>query len=89
MPCLRQNQLEEEMSMNTKNSKSQETDFPRGIGNPATRALKAAGYSQLKQLTQVTEAELLKLHGVGPKAIRILRETLEAKGMFFAKAAKA
>jgi len=35
-------------------------------------------------LTQVRAAELLKLHGVGPKAIRILRETLAAKGLAFA-----
>jgi len=74
--------------MNSKNSEGQETDFPRQIGNPATQALKAAGYSQLEQLTKVTEAELLKLHGVGPKAIRILRETLGAKGMSFAKPSK-
>ena len=74
--------------MSTKNSEGQETDFPRQIGNPATQALNAAGYSQLAQLTKVTEAELLKLHGVGPKAVRILRETLEAKGMSFAKGAK-
>jgi len=83
-----QNQPEEEMSMNTKNSEQHETDFPRQIGKPATQALKAAGYTHLKQLTKVTEAELLKLHGVGPKAIRILRETLEEKGMFFAKMIK-
>ena len=88
-PCLIQSQPDEEMRMTAKNSEGQElTDFPRGIGNPATQALKAAGYAQLQQLTQVTEAELLKLHGVGPKAIRILRETLKEKGMSFAKAVK-
>lgn len=83
-----QNQLEEDMSMNAKNSEGHHTDFPRQIGNPATQALKAAGYSRLEQLAKVTEAELLKLHGVGPKAVRILRETLEAKGMSFANGTK-
>jgi predicted flap endonuclease-1-like 5' DNA nuclease len=76
------------MNMNTKNSEGPETDFPRQIGRPATGALAVAGYTRLEQLTQVTEAELLKLHGVGPKAIRILRETLEAQGMSFAKPIK-
>jgi hypothetical protein len=59
-----------------------ESDFPK-ISNPATRALHLAGYFKLEQLTNVTEAELLKLHGMGPKAIRILRETLEARGLSF------
>jgi hypothetical protein len=67
--------------MSTKQSNS---DFPHGIGNPATRALEAAGYTRLKQLTNVSEAELLRLHGMGPKAVRILRETLEDKGWSFA-----
>lgn len=61
----------------------QQTDFPK-IGNPALRALNAAGYTRLEQLTAVGEAELLRLHGMGPKAIRILRETLSAQGLSFA-----
>lgn len=60
------------------------TDFPPTIGNPARQALRVAGFTKLKQLTQVSEAELGKLHGMGPKAIRILRETLESHGMSFA-----
>jgi predicted flap endonuclease-1-like 5' DNA nuclease len=44
------------------------------IGAPATRALTAAGYTRLSQLRKISEADLLKLHGVGPKAIRIMRE---------------
>jgi len=62
---------------------NQPSDLPK-IGAPATRALALAGYTQLAQLTQVRAAELLKLHGVGPKAIRILRETLATKGLAFA-----
>jgi len=61
------------------------TDFPKSIGNPATNALLAAGYTRLEQLTQVREADILRLHGVGPKAIKILRETLAAKGLSFAE----
>ena len=63
-----------------------DTDFPYSIGRPAGGALKHAGYFKLKQLTKLTEAELLKIHGVGPKAVGILRELLKAKGMSFAEA---
>lgn len=59
-------------------------DFPR-TSQPALRALLAAGYTRLDQLTAVTEADLLKLHGMGPKAIRILREALAAQGKSFAE----
>jgi len=60
------------------------TDFPKSIGRPATGALLAAGYTRLEQLTQVREADIKRLHGVGPKAIKILRETLAEKGLSFA-----
>jgi hypothetical protein len=63
-----------------------EPDFPAGIGRPATQALTVAGYTRLEQLTTVTEQELLKLHGMGPKALGILRSALEARGLRFADA---
>ena len=44
-----------------------ETGLPRSIGAPATRALTAAGYTELSQLASVPAADLAKLHGVGPK----------------------
>jgi predicted flap endonuclease-1-like 5' DNA nuclease len=62
-----------------------EGDLPRSIGAPARRALAAAGYTRLAQLTAVSEAELLQLHGVGPKATRLLREALAAEGLTFAE----
>ena len=55
--------------------------LPRNIGAPATRALTTAGYTQLSQLAGVPAAELGKLHGVGPKALRLLREALQAQDM--------
>lgn len=58
------------------------SDLPR-IGKPATQALKLAGYTHIRQLTRVTEAELAQLHGVGPKALRILRESLKEQGLSF------
>ena len=57
-------------------------NFPK-IGAPAMRALKAAGYSRLEQLTKISEAELSQLHGMGPKALGILREMLKEKGLSF------
>ena len=56
-----------------------------GLSQPAQRALKAAGYTSLEQLAVVTEADLLKLHGVGPKAIETLRKALAAQGLAFAE----
>jgi hypothetical protein len=55
--------------------------LPRNIGAPATRALTAAGYTELRQLADVPVAELKKLHGVGPKALRLLQEALEQQGL--------
>jgi predicted flap endonuclease-1-like 5' DNA nuclease len=57
--------------------------LPAGIGRPATQALALAGYTRLEQLTRATERELLGLHGVGPKAVRILRERLAEQGLAF------
>jgi len=74
--------------MKNKDLYQPDTDFPFRIGRPAGGALKHAGYFRLKQLSKLTEAELLQIHGVGPKAVGILRELLKAKGMSFATATK-
>jgi uncharacterized protein YdhG (YjbR/CyaY superfamily) len=71
--------------MTSKPIKHHNHDFPK-IGAPATRALIVAGYSRLNQLTKITEAELGQLHGMGPKALGILRETLRARNLSFAEA---
>lgn len=60
---------------------SPDTGLPGNIGAPATRALTAAGYTRLGQLKDVPAAELKKLHGVGPKALKLLAEALERHGM--------
>lgn len=62
-----------------------ETEFPRRMGKVAPRELAANGYTRYEQLTTVTPKELLKIHGVGPKAIRILEEELAARGLSFAR----
>lgn len=55
-------------------------NFPPGLSQPALRALAGAGYARLGDLAQATEAELRELHGIGRKAIAILRGTLEEHG---------
>ena len=62
----------------------QESDFPPGLSAPALRALAGAGYTRLEQLSRVSEAEIKRLHGMGPKGIKLLRQALEAKGLSFA-----
>lgn len=59
-------------------------DLPRAMGRPALRALSGAGLTSLESVTAKTEDELLALHGVGPKAVRILKETLADRGMSLA-----
>jgi predicted flap endonuclease-1-like 5' DNA nuclease len=66
------------------NKTTPESDLPN-IGKPATRVLTNAGYIKLHQFTKVTETDILKLHGVGPKAVRIINEALKEKGQSFAK----
>lgn len=56
---------------------------------PAQRALQSAGITSLEQLTKVTEAELLQLHGMGQKAIGILHDVLKANGLTFRESKKA
>lgn len=58
-------------------------DFPRGMGKVAIRELKHAGYIRLEQFAGVAETDLLKLHGVGPKALGVLRAALAERGLSF------
>ena len=62
----------------------QESDLPTELSNPARRALVGAGYVRLEQFTRLTEAEVIHLHGMGPKGIDVIRRSLEARGLSFA-----
>ncbi|MGP4114417.1 hypothetical protein ACTWP5_26340 [Streptomyces sp. 4N509B] len=57
------------------------SDLPASIGKAATRALAIAGLVTLDQVATRSRADLLALHGVGPKAVGILADTLAEKGM--------
>jgi hypothetical protein len=53
-----------------------ESGLPGKIGAPATRTMIAAGYTELRKLANVPAAELRKLRGAGPKALKLLQEAL-------------
>lgn len=61
-----------------------ESDLPTELAKPAQRALAQAGYLRLEQFTKLSEAEVLRLHGMGPKALGQLRRALAARGLSFA-----
>jgi len=63
----------------------QDSDLPSGLSNPASRALLGSGITRLEQLTRVSEADLLRLHGMGPKGIEQLRQALAGRNLSFAK----
>src|SRR5690606_4091945 len=58
-------------------------EFPDKLSAPALRALLNAQIFTLKQLAQWTVADVLKLHGMGPSSIPILKEALKEKGLQF------
>jgi hypothetical protein len=60
--------------LNTERRDRQNSDLPIGLAKPARRALVEAGYWRLEQLT-----DLKRLHGVGPKALDLLRRALGTK----------
>ncbi len=62
---------------------SVKNSFPAGLSQPALRALAAAGLKNLDQLTKVREADVAKLHGMGPTGIKTLREALKRNGQSF------
>ncbi len=59
-----------------------DSEFPR-LPAPARRALAAAGYTELRQLAEVSEFDLEQLHGMGPNAISALRAALRERGLTF------
>ncbi len=69
--------------MSTRDVPARIGDLPP-IGRPANSALLQAGITTLAQVATHSSAELLALHGVGPKAVRILATALAERGLAFA-----
>jgi hypothetical protein len=57
------------------------SEFPASLGNVARRELAAHGITRFAQLDRMSAKDLLAIHGVGPKALRILREELASRGV--------
>ncbi|MNW69156.1 hypothetical protein D3C74_481000 [compost metagenome] len=53
------------------------------LSAPVRRALEAEGITTLPKLAEYTEREILKLHGIGPSSMPILRKSLEEEGLSF------
>lgn len=62
-----------------------ESDLPQNLAAPARRALTGAGYTRLEQLAGASEDDIMRLHGMGPKAMEQLRRALAARGLAFAE----
>jgi len=57
-------------------------DLPK-LASPAQRALAGAGITRLEQVAEMSEAELAQLHGIGPNALKTLRQALADQGLSF------
>ena len=68
----------------SESSSQDQSDLPANLAKPAWRALTGAGYWQLEQLTAVSATDLLKLHGMGPKALDQLRTAMAERGLALA-----
>ncbi|WP_109209378.1 MULTISPECIES: hypothetical protein [Microbacterium] len=62
---------------------SAESELTPRIGTVARRELALHGITAYDDLTVRSRAELLAIHGVGPKAVSILAEELAARGQSF------
>lgn len=58
--------------------------LPDNLAQPARRVLANAGYARLEQLAAISEAEIARLHGIGPHTLHRLRQALAAHGLSFA-----
>jgi DNA-directed RNA polymerase alpha subunit len=67
--------------------KQDTSDLPK-LAAPARRALTSAGITNLKDLTKVSEDELIQLHGMGKNALGTLRDALKAKRLSFRESKK-
>jgi len=68
----------------TRSNSEPASDLPSELAKPARRALTRAGYVRVEQFTKLTEAEVLRSHGMGLKALDQIRHALAARGQSFA-----
>lgn len=69
--------------MHTPQPNGPANDLPSRLAKPVQRALAAAGIQSLAQLSSHNEAEIGRLHGIGPNALDQLRRAMVEKGLSF------
>lgn len=60
-----------------------ESGFLSLLSAPARRALENNGVTSLQKLSEFSEKEILKLHGIGPASLPTLRSSLEGESLSF------
>ncbi|WP_416151782.1 RNA polymerase alpha subunit C-terminal domain-containing protein [Salipaludibacillus sp. HK11] len=57
--------------------------FLSKLSSPARNALVHEGIDTLQKLSEYTEKEILKIHGIGPASLPTMRTLLKEKGLSF------
>ena len=60
-----------------------DSGFLARLSAPARRALETNGITSLQQLSQFSEKDILKYHGMGPASLPKLKAALEEEGLSF------
>jgi len=60
------------------------SDFSKKLAAQARRALPGSRIFSLTHLAQHAEGELLRLHGIGPRAVELLKKAWRERGLSFA-----
>ena len=68
--------------MSTRDVPAQIGDLPP-VGRPANSALMRAGVTSLAEAASLGRLELLAMHGIGPKAVRLLEAAALERGLTF------
>ncbi|MEA3551868.1 hypothetical protein [Pseudarthrobacter sp. C1] len=68
--------------MSTRDVPAQAGGLPP-VGRPANSALMRAGVTSLAEAASLGRLELLAMHGIGPKAVRILEAAAAERGLTF------
>jgi hypothetical protein len=71
------------MSRTSETSHPNRAAFPPGVSGPALRALSASGIRSVADLSGWSEKQLAALHGMGPKALAVLKDALATTGRRF------
>ncbi|TMW71298.1 RNA polymerase alpha subunit C-terminal domain-containing protein [Alteribacter natronophilus] len=63
--------------------KKPESGFLSKLSKPAKGALIHEGVDTLEKLSKYTEKEILKIHGIGPASLPVMRSLLAEEGLSF------